>query len=413
MKFVINAGQFAKCLRSVVDVATKGTSKDWEYVNNITLRAMKDEVVAIAHGGTASIIASISDKYYDNLGYSCETDGITTVNANDLMKALNAYALSGKAIISASANEFKVILESDADQFNTMSVIKQDVKPPVLATKFDTEITVNRETFMDGIAKVQFAMGVEETKPYYKCILFEAKDNKSLRFAAGSGARFAVVDVDGDNIVKANDEKIIFPDLNIANIVKALSFDTSENITIKFAAANVDNNSPDQIVIQYSGITMAILGIDTSIKYNDVNKVMSYSYPNIVKTDLQDWVLATASIEATYTEDSKASTDIFNTDIKPNFKDGYFEAETSTKAKAKRKIKFTKVVADGKVADPTFRCNSQYLCELVKQSDYKQGEVEFNFEDKARPIVVKFPTRTNEIKKTEENFLIFFATSKR
>jgi DNA polymerase III sliding clamp (beta) subunit (PCNA family) len=349
----------------------------------------------------------LSDKNCNGLGYECAKDGMITCVAVDLIKALKGFQPSQQVVVSATPNEIKIALATDLEQYSAVLVIAQDVKPPALADKFDTEVKVNREVFMDGLSKVKFAMGIEETKPYYKCLFFESK-NKAVKFVAGSGARFAINDVAGKNIVDG-DCSIVFPDTNIATMVKILSLSSSPDISIKKAIAT--DVYPDQIIIEYSGVTLVILGIDNSIKYAEVDKVTTYNYPNSVTSNINDWLWAGNAIEGTKTTSEKMSSDIHNTEV--TFKDNYCDVVTSTMAKAKRKVSFNNKIIKSETAVPSFRINSEYLTDITQNSDYKSGEIIFSFEDKTKPVLVRFPEKVNASKETTENFTMFFATSKR
>lgn len=414
MKFQVNAGQFTKSITPVADIATKSIAKEWADGNMITLKAFKDEFVAISHGGSASIIANISDKTYGNLNYVCIEDGISTFSANDLMAFLPFMPQSEDIVVSATPNELRLTVVSDDTICNIIPVVTKDVRPPQLANKFSKTVKVNREMFSAGLARVQFAIGKEIAKPYYKCLLFQTIDSNKVRFAAGSGSRFAVDEIEGKNIVELNNGELvhfIFPDVNVPNIGRILEASAQSEIFIKEASATESN--PEQIVIEYEGITIIILGLDKDIKFAEVRKVLDFNYTNRVLTDISQWKTTAGYIDATLKTSEKGDNRYKNADITANFKESRFRVSAATKTSTTSAPKFTKVLAHNGVESIPVCCSSEYIVEIVRNAPMSSGDIEICLEDKTKPIVIKYPTIINETKETTENFSMFFATLKK
>lgn len=413
MKFKVNVGQFVKSLKPVVDIATKSVTKDWELSNMMTIKASQDGITGIAHGGSASIVVPISDKNCSNLNYSCIEEGSSTVSAITFMNQVIALNQAEDIIVTGNQNNFVMALESDSDISETIPVFGTEVKPHPIAKKFEKTVKVNREAFITGIGKVQFAIGDEITKPYYKCLLFETVSNTKIRFAAGSGARFAVDEIEGKNIIELDNGELvsfIFPDTNIPNISRILDYASGADIVVKQAKASDDNQ--DQIVIEYDGNTLILQGIDTSIKFAEVHKVLDFNYSNKVTSDISQWALSANGIDGTLKAE-KSNKQYRNTDVTADLKNMVFFVVAETTVKTKSKPKISGIIAKGDENDPSFRCSSKFVIEIVRNATISAGDVEIHFEDKNRPVVFRYPRIVNSTKDTTEDFSIFFATLKK
>jgi len=276
MKFKINVEKFMKSLIPLYDIAIRNYEKEWESAQKITFNTSEDKLVATSHGGYASIIVPISNSKMGGLQYECKEEGEATLNAESLFKSLDSFPKSEIIEIDTSTHKFIMTYHNQAGKQAQKLVLESEkVKPPVLATEFEKSVEVNREVFIEGMEKVFFAIGFAETQPHYMCQLFQVEKNK-VRFAAGTGARFAISDVDGKNIVKTDKkENFIIPKQNISNIITVLKNSSVENITIKQAQSHTGKtDNPAQIVIELEDVKLIILGIDTSIVYPPLNKII-------------------------------------------------------------------------------------------------------------------------------------------
>jgi len=424
MKFSINVEKFMKSLVPVEIIANKKENEGYESAGRITFDVSKDKIVAKAHGGTAAISAVISNDNIPNLNYECKEDGVITIMAEQFMKTLSSFPPSGDITIYMDGQEITASLNVDEDvdeQIQTVFSESGEIKLPNLSSKFKKQATINREIFVDGMDKVQFAMGFEKTVAHYMCQLFEIEKGKA-RFAAGSGARFAIADIESKNILGANSKQtFIFPKANVSPIISILKNTTSTNITIKESPANVDNsNNPAQIVIDFDeGISLIVLAIDTAIKYPDLNKILEFDYPYKVSSDISQWKYVVVGIEATNTKDIKKEHEMHNANVVAMLDKKVLFMETKSPTKAKRQIKDMKILQQGKTKEPSFCCNSAYILEAYGKGG-NSGDVILEFETKeesddgrVKPVVVRFPEIVNSSKDTLEKFTIFFATSNR
>ena len=409
MKFKINDGAFIRGLKSSVEVATKNVNKEYLNSYHLTLDVKKDKIISIAHGGTCSITAILSSDHIDNLNYSCEEEGQSTVVATDLINSL--YSFPPSEDINIELNSGEVIISSgiEKDVYQTLPTIKQKIDFPTLAKTFEKEIKINREVFIEGLDAVHFAVGFAETQPHYMCIYVEAMKNK-VRFCAGTGARFSVSDVDGKNIIEVNEKtKFLIPQTNISNIINILKEDSSTDIYIKQAKQSKDN--PEQIVILSNEMTLILLGIDSGLKYVDIDKILGHTYPYKIETEISNWKYNITGVRATFNANVKSENIIHCADVLMDFKKNQMVMETKGQMKSKRKIPFTIVSKNGDDEIPSFKCNSVYLREITDKSE-KTDKVTLEFTMEEKPVLIRFADRTNDARSTTDKFSIFFVKTK-
>jgi len=409
MRFKISSGKLVEGLRSAVEVATKNVNTEFESSFHITLDIRKSEIIALAHGGTACISSAISGDNIDSLNYSCEEEGEVTINASDFFASLSSFPPSQKVSIVKNNGEIVISSENEKDIFQTLPVLKNRVNVSSLPTSFEKEMKINREVFIEGLDKVHFAIGFAETTPYYLCIYFETSKDKA-RFAAGTGARFAISDTEGKNIIQTSKKQsVLFPKNNISTIINVLKVDSSTDISIK--EAKQTKNSPEQIVIQSEEITLVLLGIDSSLKYSDVSKILKHSYSYKIVSNISDWKYSMQGISATYNDEMKSGKMIPITNVSIDSKKKKLIMETKGQMKAKRQVSVDDISKNGDEDIPSFKCNSLYLKEVADKGE-KSEKVVLEFDTDQTPVTARFADRVNDSKNTVDKFSIFFVKNK-
>ena len=431
MKFKVKVEQFLNGLFPACNIATKDSNKDYDGSRKVTLEIGKDGIKTYAHGGTACISSSISDKNYGDLHYSCEEEGTFTVFAEELTNTLKSFRPSEILEVVLKSNEliFSTFTDDKRNkQIQTVPTLSDPIDMAVIPDKFEKYVKVNREIFLEGISKVQFAMGEFETQAYYMCQLFEATKD-SVRFAAGSGARFAVDDIEGKSVVSmggTTKETFILPRYNIGNVIALLRKSTAKYVYVKEADEDAKKNIPAQIVLEPDGedngedMSLVLLNLDKSINYPALDSILGHDYTNKISSDMSDWKWATAGICATTTPDIMRENDVTASEVFADFDDQVFVVKTETKLRSERRVKFINDM-DKKDEDllPLFLCNSTYLTEMVSRGSKSGNEVIVHFEGKSsdsdkkqRPVIIEFPEKINGTRETAEKFSIFFATAK-
>ncbi len=417
MKFKINAGEFFESLEDVFEVATKCTAPGVDTENMITIKSDNDKIVATSYGGSASVITKISNDGFAGISYKCEDSGEATFNATIMMKSLQVF--KGSDInIELDSNQLVLSLCDDDDFMQCVPTYDGSISLPPVADDFTQELSINREILIDGIKKVQFAVGFAETQRKYLCLILRIVKT-GVRFIAGSGGEFAISDIAGKSISTGIGE-VIFPHLNLPNITAILSNSPDEKVEIKCAKKDDANNIPAQIVLKLkkSNSTICLFKIDSAINYPNIDSVLDFDYPNKIISDILEWKRSIAGIDAADLG-NKGSDKVPNTEVKIDKKNETLRIETKGELKSKSKIIIKEkdsVISD---KEPWFKCNSKYLKNITTKCGIDSGDIIINFENqqlngkshKINPILVNFPDVPNAGKSTIESFKLFFIAS--
>lgn len=415
MKFKVNVEKLCKAIGPVFDIATRNADKNFDFYSQMTISANKDKLEASSYGGTACIIANISDKYVSDINYNCEEEGRITVDAEEFLNNLMSFCPKDNVIISFNDSDISISLENDPDQIQTVAPLQTFVIPPKLATKFQKTIKVNREVLVDGMKKVKFAIGFEESKPYYHCLVIDGS-KKGATFSSGTGGMFAIYNVDGNAIVETDVNttiRFVIPKANIENIIKILSESSADSIVIQ---ESTGEGCPDQIHLDFSGTKIILLGLDANNNFQDLTKILDKTYPFHFGSKIEDWTYVVDGASAVYTYQEKQESAIHM--VRVSWRDGndYLLEEAETKTKSKRKIPVSRIKAEiSSGSTSSFSCAHPYLRHIVKSSDNTNDEIVIKFDgssgDKGKksPVRVDWLEKVNQLKDTKENFTLFFA----
>jgi hypothetical protein len=425
MNFEINTVTLLKGIKSASDIALKNVFKyDFKEVfkdaEMLTMVASSDNLTIKAYGGTASIFVTLNEEH----GYIPSKIDTVTVNAAEMMTGLKSFTPAGKLLVSSNGEKLKVSLKSDQEIFMEIPTVSCIINCPIVPKDFQKKCIVDRHYFIKGVTSVAYAMAKEDKMITYQCILFQV-DRSGMWLIAGSGGRFAGKNINIPNSKIANKEtRIIIPKSNIGNLTRIFKDSDDPNMIIRTVESNASERVCEQIVLENDNITLALYGTENFGKYPDLIAAVNYDYPYSILTRMNDWKKVAEAITAT--RQSHIS-NIHNTDVIADLTRGYFEIQPRTKMKINRKVAFelgAYVVAnvEDKNHKPWFRCNSNYLEEITKRGD-KKGIAVINFEDQTlldeipndqpkimKPVLVRYPKKTNKDGSTEKDF-IFFSVS--
>ena len=193
MKFKVKTKGLINGMLPVTEVATKGIDKSFEGSGKITLSVNKNGINAHAFGGRVAIRTVISDITVDDLLYSHDTDGETTISATALMDALASFSADESIVLTikkskdSKVQKLLISKESDSEVFQALPCFDQQVQMPKEVSNFDKEVTLPREMFLHGFEKIFFSVGFETDRNRYLFWVFRADKNEA-RFVAGTGA---------------------------------------------------------------------------------------------------------------------------------------------------------------------------------------------------------------------------------
>ena len=425
MKFKIDVNNFIKAVKPASDIALKNVMKDdrkkpFKYAGMLTIEASTEVLRVKAHGGNASIVVTVNKED----GYIPEANGRVTVKAVEIMESLKSFQPTDKLIVSTDGEHVTVTLESDDDTCLKLATQPYIIELPSIPKKSDQKCLVDRAVFIKGLHKVAYAMAKEDKMFQYMCLLFESWKNR-MWFTAGSGGRFTRLAIDSDSHqISDNETSIIFPKANVSNVVRIIKDSDHPTIRVRTVEENVIKRIREQVVLESGNIAIALYGSEAFKKYANINPMINHNYSYCISTRIKDWKSVIDAINATrHFHDSN----IHNTDVIADLIRGYFEVRPRTNMMVSRKVGFelgayeTDHTAD-KNHKPWFRCNSEYLTEMVQKGN-KDGTVIINFDDQTKldeipegmpkqmkPVLITCPKKTNKDGVTEK-YSVFFTVS--
>ncbi len=273
MEFIINTKTFSKYVTPAADIAMKDAIKDHLSAGMINISAYPKSLMIDAYGGSASITVKVgqSDGYqYGRMGNAC-------VQAKELAEALKSFPPTEDLVVCIKDD--RLALSPVSDKYNYIKIprVSNLMEPPESPEEYDEEVTVNREYFVRGLQQIKYAPATDEIMFSYMCVLFESSNN-TLKFSAGSGGRFAVVEYVGNNeFISSGDTKIIIPNTNVSNIIRVFKNDPSPTLDIKMSSGDPTENIPMQHVIASDNITVRIYGAETFTDYPVLTKILNYN----------------------------------------------------------------------------------------------------------------------------------------
>jgi len=419
MRFTINTKNFLQALEQVAVIAAATENSHCDGFDQVHVSAKKKGLTLAAQSCFAAITTSLAstDDYF------CDTVGSATVNARELVKHVASFIGSETIDVGLCSGVLTVSDSLDPENSSELLAVKNQMYVVPNPKDFEHSVTTDRALFVGGLRRVSFAMGNSDLQAHYMALFFEARKN-TLRFVAGSGALFAVLDVQKQNVSNATQgTSIVFPRCGISPSIKVLNKCDSDLITIEYARASEEENTPAMILIRSGATTLFLFKIDTEGKCPDVNMFLKNRYPYQITTTLADWEQPVAAISANVSDGDG----IHNTIVTANLRKGYFTLTTNRQATVKRTVPFVLGTFEYDRAQntdcPWFCSNTVFVREFVKKGG-KNDKVVMHFENQAqpeghdsstegkriKPILVAYP-KVHKADGLVEQFHIFFIAS--
>jgi len=405
---------FISAIDAAASAATKGTLRDFQEADRITISSTNDDIIVSAFGGRLGIKTTVSNNIFANLNYHCKNEGKVTVNAKDMMKVLESFIPEETVIFQTKkntdssniVNELCITMLNDAEQYQTLPCYDTHVNLPEVASSFLKTIEIGKDAFIYGVNKVIFAAGNERTKPLYLNVLLSSSDDE-IKFSAGTGSRHVLLYMDGKKIVKANPKKtsILIPKDALSVFTHVLNNVKSDVITIK--ESDRKGNAPFQIVVECGEQQMVLVGLDSSLKWVDESPILDIDYPNKFVTRLSDWSYASKGTHATFNEQFKREGSIHKAQLDIDLAKKQLFVKTNAAMRSSRKV----TIIDHKFGDESevdYSCVSSYLQEISSIVDNDEGFVQIELMKATKPIIVyhyaskKITEDTNDIRKEDE-----------
>jgi hypothetical protein len=419
MKFECQVGGLLSVVKPMYVVASKGVMKESNTANFITFKVDK-QLNIIADGGYVSGSLLINDAN-NNLSYLCNTVGEFTVNAGDLLGVLNSFNSNDMIVVELSkSNEgAEVVFRStqDADEMQSLPVLNNSCSFVKNSNKKELKnsITINRSQFISYANKITFAHGDQIQFNQFKYWILRSFNNNSLRFVAGTGQMFAVVDLEGKSISSCNAEcSFMFPNDQTATILSVLSESKNETVIIE--------SYENCILIDADSIKLRISNIDPSVKWPDENKFLQRKSKINFTTKVGSWKNAVKGINATNNNDFRKQNKVHQCSLEIDIARKIIQAKTvDSVLKSQRKVAIDDVGTDEAMSEISVRCVSAYFNDILgKASD--EENLQFELTDSSSPIVVRYYADSvvgdyrNFKKETDsgvnERYAVFFAVCK-
>lgn len=459
MKFKVKVKEFLEGLEPAFAVATKATRRDYALANLVTIIAEQDKVFALADGGRMTISNEMSKIVYPDLNYECSRGGSCTVRAAELRATLSSFSLSdeitletrtytepadsadadgdggdsqaddGQSGTVASGQELVFTLVSDPEQFQTVPCLREVIRvPQAVIDHMETKtphdaFQIRRDIFLYAANKVFFARGFEEHRNEGKYMYWMVRANKDyVRFVAGSGARFAVLDIDGADISNAaSATNLIIPNEQTVPLLDIISKVEYNKERMYFYPTK------GHLIIDCGSFRASMSGYEADKAWVDENKFLERDNSLVFTTKISDWSNVVRGISATFNEEMKKQHDFHYATLEINFKKKEITAKSDGIMKSNRKVPIINADVspnldkDGKMV---FSCISQYLSEAVKCAAEDEF-VQMELFDSKKPMIVRYHADstgavgdpktfnlTNSTHGINERFAIFFSPTK-
>lgn len=420
MKFIVIVEGFKKGIAAVVGAATRG-DKDYSSTGKINIEADQTELTFKAFGGKLGLTSVISDLVVESLNYRFSSGGLATVNAVDLLNVLDSFEMGQDIVFElqrkkGQGKELVISMARDTEQYQTLPCYNDQIVLPVKAKKFEKELKLDKTIFRYGVEKVAFAMGFEKESPQFLHLALMAKKDQ-ISFAAGTGARHALLDLTGDQLVESNPALVSFllQRDNISTILRVLETAEDNDIIIKESAKQGD--TVYQTIIECTPYEIMLVGLDPVLTWIDEQKILGNQYPIKVVTAVADWKLASKGTSATYNEQVRKEKKAHKAFVSMDFAKDIITVKANETMRASRKVPIIDKKIGGNLQICNFASVSVYLREVASsKSEYVQIEAI----GKGKPVCVYHHAKDivsdhsdltfDDGRGFKERFTVFFGT---
>ena len=373
MKFKAHVAGFVELIRPLYTATTKSVMDNYANSGTITfvLNANSLEMIVDCGFINAKNTINVDDNI---INLSIEKHGTTTVNVTDLMNALQSFTdcVSVTLEDSDNANEFIITNTDDKQEFQSLP--KEQV---VNKYEFDvskqkkSHVRMNKKIFHTYVKKIAVAFSQQSYHKQYNYWVMRTCKNNELRFTAGTGSFFAVVDINnlGANLVSAKGD-ILFPIKQTPAVLDILD---------KSQAEMLDITLHDDFIFLVCGNLQLRLLTDTSIQYPNEAKLLEVDSAYKFTTQAAKWQNAILGINATFDDNFRRQNRMHLCKLEIDTESKVIHAQTTeTVAKSHRKIPMNEVATDAETKTINFTSCSKYFHDAIKiasNAEYLQFEL--------------------------------------
>ena len=303
---------------------------------------------------------------------------------------------------------------TDKEELQALPLVDEEIKCPQLASKFDKEARVDKNLFLEGVNKIMFAVGNDKSRPQYSHWMMDT-DTKKVRFAAGTGARFISCWFDGEKCGVESDKpyKFFFNGSYTPVIQKVVAEaqmkDDDQKLVVK--QSSVNDTAPAQIVLEMRDFSVSIVGIDTDIKWPEIDAmVFDVDKTAVVKVKREDLKYPVKGIMATFNDAVKKENKVHVSSLTFDGDADHILWAAKMGMRSKRKIPVADFVQKPEKS-LTLNCVSRYVSELCNRlSGDENTIVTFEAIGPLKPIVYRFPTEEDSVTGITSKVAGFFAS---
>lgn len=419
MKFKAQVAGLLEAIEPIFYIATKGTVKDSSHANSITLHANSDGLELLADGGYVSGSNNATNEIY-NFDYGCMAKGSATVHASDFHNALQSFVPTDIVTIAMNGEsegaELTITSSLDADEMQTVPVLPSHCKFTKSSPKNSkSQIKMRRDIFLNYASKIAFAHGDQMQFKMFKYWIIRAYNSENIRFAAGTGQIFAVVELTGSNIgTVSGNSNILIPNAQTPTILSVLNDAKTDDIQILLF--------DESIMIDSGNIKIKIVNFDPGIEWPDENKFLQRNSKYKFTTKVGNWKHAVKGIAATNNDEFRKQNRVHHCSLSIDLNKKLIQAKTNESSlKATRKIPIEDIGTDEELQELNLKCISKYFSDIIKEAS-DDDHLQFEIADNSSPVVVRYYAADdvmdykNLIKKDDnglqERYSVFFALAR-
>ncbi|MCX6823488.1 MAG: DNA polymerase III subunit beta [candidate division SR1 bacterium] len=351
-------------LIDVIDIATRFVAKNatLPILQNIYFKASID---------TLLLRATDMEKYIEiELPCTVKAEGAITVNAkmfSDIMKTIEEKDVE----FSVDAKSQVMTIKSAKDNFeiNGISASEYVALPEVPK---ENSITLDSQTFAEGIAKVEYAVTEKNFSPVLTGVLLKIKDEKIVFVGTDS---FRLAEYKINTSIKDADFSLIVPKMTMNDIQKIA----------EYAIAN----ESDEFQIQYSDNLIAFQVTIKDLKILATSLLIQGNFPEYDREEIMPKTFNTkVMVDKNLCEKAIRKIGILTRDI-----NNYIQIETSkdsviiSSGKTDKGAGTTTIPAIIEGESVTLGINGKYITDFIRI--IKGDEMHINIVDSQKPMILQ------------------------
>jgi DNA polymerase III sliding clamp (beta) subunit (PCNA family) len=225
--------------------------------------------------------------------------------------------------------------------------------------------------------KVLFAGGFMESKPKFLYWVLRA-GKESVRYVAGSGSRFAILDQEGNLSDVSDDTDILMPVAQSSIVLKAISSTSADNVVV--------NQYGDKIEFVVGHLTFIAMGLIEDIKWIDENSIYERKSLHrlvLAKKDIEFAMKGVVAAESDI-DKKRSAIHVVTLSLDPSAS----KVVVSSDRTAKKSVRKIDVLAHNGPNDSVeFSAAATLLLDIVKECDSQNVQLEI--ESSSKPLVVR------------------------